>query len=265
MSLPEDESTRGQSPTTGTERASTSHDRTGALVVAFLVVVLVGLVIAAVVLATAVIRNVDLSSWQSDNVPVATASLTGESNDAGLGEVAWDPHAHIELVAGVDIEPGTYRSVTEVLATDGPGYCYWDINDGPTADDPYVTSGFIAGGYALVVLADYQLLTTYGCPEWVKVDEATLLLERDAAATDISEGMWLVGEDIQPGTYRMLGAGPVEVGGVCSYVASDPWDTSEESYYEWGFTDSDDVLTMQVTLGTLFATTGCGDWERIGD
>ena len=83
-----------------------------------------------------------------------------------------------------------------------------------------------------------------------------------AAAGTIGEGVWIVGSDIQPGTYRSPGA---PAGGYCmwsrhSSVAGGPFDAITAS-------DGSKAGQMLVTVqpgDKLFRTHGCAPFTKVG-
>lgn len=100
-------------------------------------------------------------------------------------------------------------------------------------------------------------------------DEPNLAAAPDRPATapaantpgQISDGVWIVGTDVQPGTYRS--AGPVD--GYCmwsrhSSVSGGPFDDIIASD---GRRDGQVVVTIAAT-DALFRTSGCAPFSKVG-
>lgn len=75
-------------------------------------------------------------------------------------------------------------------------------------------------------------------------------------ATSFPDGVWLVGTDIAPGTYRTK----VNVTGMCYWSVGKP---------SADLPDKNDVVqggrpTVTMTTGKEFKSQGCGDWVKVG-
>lgn len=87
-------------------------------------------------------------------------------------------------------------------------------------------------------------------------EKAVGTAEADAAANTVSDGMWTVGEDIKPGTYRTTGS----VGSRCYW-----------GIYRSG-SNGDDIIdndipgggkpTVKLSKGQDFKSSNCGDWRK---
>lgn len=83
-----------------------------------------------------------------------------------------------------------------------------------------------------------------------------------AAPGTVGDGVWLVGTDVQPGTYRSTGAPP---GGYCmwsrhSSVAGGPFDAITAS----DGSKTGQVLVTVQSADKLFRTHGCAPFVKIG-
>ncbi|GAA1859117.1 hypothetical protein GCM10009715_03320 [Paeniglutamicibacter psychrophenolicus] len=87
-------------------------------------------------------------------------------------------------------------------------------------------------------------------------EKAVGTAEAEAAANTVSDGMWTVGEDIKPGTYRTTGS----VGSRCYW-----------GIYRSG-SNGDDIIdndipgggkpTVRLSKGQDFKSSNCGDWRK---
>lgn len=83
-------------------------------------------------------------------------------------------------------------------------------------------------------------------------------------AGQIGDGVWLVGSDVAPGTYRSTG--PAEAGGYCMWSRHDtasggPMDgiiASDGSY------DASQMLVTVEVSDVVFRTSGCAPFQRVG-
>ncbi|MGH9211597.1 MAG: DUF1707 SHOCT-like domain-containing protein [Acidimicrobiales bacterium] len=155
------------------------------------------------------------------------------------------------LVVGQDIQPGRY------LATELTFSCYWERVSGPngTLDEVIVnglgTADLEGGGHLIVeILATDAGFRTQGCGEWRPFAPPA------APATTMGNGDWLVGSDIQAGTYRSTGpSGVLE----CAWErASDFTHDMTGDLVDYDFTA--DPAVVQVRAGERFTTDGCGTW-----
>ncbi|MGE3288514.1 MAG: hypothetical protein AB7J32_20785, partial [Pseudonocardia sp.] len=81
--------------------------------------------------------------------------------------------------------------------------------------------------------------------------------------TSFGDGTWVVGEDIQPGTYKSTGAQP-GIFELCS-VTTLAGDTSDSDIIDWQTANADEPVRIKVT-GKVKAvkSTGCEDFVKVG-
>ena len=143
------------------------------------------------------------------------------------------------FLVGKDIEAGTYQ-------TDGVGdMCYADTTD---ANGRIINQTVQHGRVTFVIDPAAKLFKTTGCGTWEKADLSTA---NDPSTFD--DGSYLVGVDVQPGTYQTKG-----VGDLC-YA-----DTESET---------GEILDQEVQYGTVtfvihpdaytFESSGCGTWTKV--
>lgn len=214
---------------------------------------IVGVVIVAVIAVVAV-----MSIWQESTGP----SMAGPvDTDAPVtGDPAFDDGTYL---VGADIPSGVYRSTVVVDSFIDYGYCYWDVSEesgdwlaGDIGD--FVSAG-AADGLPTVALADGMTFTSDGCGDWVAVDIATLFDATDLE-TSMPSGAWLVGADIEPGTYLTdtQDFSDVEYA-YCYWDIIDGIDEGWMQSSEGGWT-AVRAATVTVDEGQQFVSEGCGDW-----
>lgn len=154
------------------------------------------------------------------------------------------------FIVNSDVAPGTYRN------SDSSGGCYWERLKGfsGTIDD-VISNSFSTVGQIVTIAADDAGFTSNDCGTWSQDLSA---LTADPAAP-FSDGTWIVGTDIAPGTWR-----------------ND--DSSAGCYWERlsGFSrEIDDIIANEYTQDSQivqiagsdvgFYTSDCGSWSRVSD
>ncbi|MBB6455082.1 hypothetical protein HNQ94_003577 [Salirhabdus euzebyi] len=110
-------------------------------------------------------------------------------------------------VVNDEIEPGLYRSSGTIN--------YWARLSGFGGELEEIIANGNPSGVALVEIADTDVgFETQGSGEWTKMDEATYEGE---LLTEFGDGMYIVGKDIEPGTYKSSGGS--EFGGYWARLA----------------------------------------------
>jgi len=150
-------------------------------------------------------------------------------------------------VVGKDIRPGTYRDA------DPGNACYWERLKGFTGNFNEIIANDNASGPTVVTIEPTDKgFRSEDCGHWTS-DLSAITSSR----TSFSDGIWIVGVDIVPGTYR----------------AADP---SHSCYWERlrGFTgEFNDIITNDnVNAPTIvqilstdegFRSDGCGTWHKV--
>ena len=100
-------------------------------------------------------------------------------------------------MVGSEIEPGLYKSEGNVS--------YWArLSDFTGSFDDIITNGNPMNGSELVEINENDKgFETSGSGYWYKIDPTTYTGE---SLTSFSDGTYLVGKDIQPGTYKNTGS-----------------------------------------------------------
>ncbi|MFI6462500.1 hypothetical protein [Streptomyces sp. NPDC050538] len=152
---------------------------------------------------------------------------------------------------GADIEPGTYRTSGN---TDGT--CYWERAKDASGDtDSLLANDKVSGAGYVTVKATDKIFKSSGCKDW----QAVAPKAQGSPATKMAGdgGMFKVGADIAPGTYRSTG----NTDDLCY------WERAKDAEH-----DPDSVLANDNVTGTAvvtitakdayFKTTGCKDWTK---
>ena len=176
----------------------------------------------------------------------------GEWQVLGQRSPKIQPFADGTFEVGIDVAPGTY------IAADTPRTtCKWR-----RLSDFTWTSGTIvemkASGQKIVTIRDNDVgFASYGCGRWIP-----LVVEEYGSAhqapSQFSGGSYVVGADIDPGTYYSV----PRRGGGCRWrrvagFSGDPDETIAKGEYD------DRWIVTIGTDDTGFVTHGCGIWRKI--
>ncbi|MFI1357230.1 hypothetical protein ACH4TV_27140 [Streptomyces sp. NPDC020898] len=182
----------------------------------------------------------------------------GQSGAAGTGsaEVA-DKVVAIEgdgdFQVGGDIKPGTYRT-----SGNTDGMCYWErAKDASGEIDSLLANDNVSGTSYVTLLATDKLFKSSGCKDWEAVD----LKAKGTPAAKMAGngGMFRVGADIAPGTYRSAG----NTDDLCYWERAKDASHSVDSIVANNNVNGTAVATISASDG-YFKTTGCKDWVKTG-
>ncbi|WP_406125601.1 hypothetical protein [Streptomyces sp. NBC_00989] len=152
---------------------------------------------------------------------------------------------------GTDVKPGTYRTNGN---TDG--MCYWERAKDASGDtDSLLANDNVSGASYVTVKATDKIFKSSGCKDWAAVGTKA----QGSPATKMAGdgGMFKVGVDIAPGTYRSTG----NTDDMCY------WERAKDA--EHGL---DSILANDNVTGTAvvtisakdayFKTAGCKTWKK---
>ncbi|MEU9039101.1 hypothetical protein AB0D45_29940 [Streptomyces sp. NPDC048352] len=155
---------------------------------------------------------------------------------------------------GSDLQPGTYRTT----GNKGLG-CYWERAKDASGDtDSIIANDNVVGTSYVTVEAGDKLFKSTGCNDWETVDPKAV---SDAPKTEApgDGGMFKVGLDLAPGTYKS--AGPAEGSPGCY------WERAKDAAHGIDSIAANDnptgpaVVTISAQDG-YFKTTGCATWKK---
>ncbi|MEU4151501.1 hypothetical protein [Streptomyces sp. NPDC026659] len=216
----------------------------------------VGIVVIGVVSANAGNDGKGGGSGSGDAASSASAGHTpgGKKSAGGAGaakkKAAFDGDGDYRV--GSDVKPGTYRTRGN---TDG--MCYWErAKDAKGEVDSLLANDNVTGTSYVTVKATDRLFKSSGCKDWEAVDPKAK--GTPASSMDGDGGMFKVGTDIAPGTYRSTGNGA---------DANCYWERTRDAVHGVDSIVANDNATgaAVVTISpsdAYFKTTGCGDWKK---
>jgi hypothetical protein len=153
---------------------------------------------------------------------------------------------------GTDIQPGTYRT-----SGNDDGMCYWErAKDASGSMDSILANDNVTGSSYVTVKKTDKIFKSTDCKDWYAVPAK----QSGSPKTSMSgDGMYQVGTDIQPGTYKSTG----NAEGACY------WERSKDALHGLdSITGNDNVTgTALVTVKSsdaYFKSQGCGDWRKTG-
>ncbi|MGJ5755342.1 hypothetical protein FB563_3566 [Streptomyces puniciscabiei] len=219
----------------------------------------VGVVVIAAVSANAGSNGKDGGSGGIGKGSSASAERTpGGAKDkkgSGLGQAAGKKKAAIagdgEYQVGSDVKPGTYRTTGN---TDD--MCYWErAKDAKGETDSLLANDNVTGTSYVTVKPTDKIFKSSGCKDWEAVDPKAK--GTPASSMDGDGGMYKVGTDIAPGTYKSTG----------NTDDSCYWERTKDAEHGLNSIIANDNVTgtAVVTISpgdAYFKTTGCGAWKK---
>ncbi len=154
---------------------------------------------------------------------------------------------------GVDISPGTYIAMDTGIAT-----CRWRRLSDFTWTSGNIVEVIAAGPKITTILPTDVGFASVGCGEWIPLD--THQPPQSEPPRMFSNGSYLVGVHIEPGTYyttpRILGS--------CRWHIADDFTGDATAAVIAGKTNDRWIVTIEPT-DVGFFTYGCGIWRKIED
>ncbi|MBU2662743.1 hypothetical protein KOI35_04410 [Actinoplanes bogorensis] len=153
------------------------------------------------------------------------------------------------FLVGKDFNAGVYRSP-------GNDSCYWQRATNASGSMSSIIANDIGGGQRLVyVKPTDKVFKTSGCQPWTRVTTAAMTA-KSKKTTIPGNGVFFVGADFVPGTYRSTGNTDF-----CYWERSRSADGASASTIANEFAQGQLVVT--ITPGGLFQTSGCKPWTRV--
>ncbi|WP_411149317.1 hypothetical protein [Streptomyces sp. A30] len=219
----------------------------------------VGVVVIGVASANAGDGGSDSGSGKSGKGSSASAQSKpgGEKDkDAGTTEVAKKKAAFSgsgDFEVGTDVKPGTYRTTSN-----SDGLCYWErAKDASGEMDSLLANDNVSGTSYVTVKATDKLFKSSDCNDWEAVD----LKAKGSPASEMAGdgGMFRVGADIAPGTYKSTG----NADDSCYWERDKNAEHSMDSIIANDNVNGTAVVTISSSDG-YFKTAGCKDWKKTG-
>ncbi|WP_435220427.1 hypothetical protein [Streptomyces sp. Tue6028] len=180
-----------------------------------------------------------------------TSDKTKKAEKKPEKKAAFDGDGDFQV--GSDIKPGTYRTTGN-----DDGMCYWErAKDASGEMDSLIANDNVTGTSYVTIKAGDKLFKTSSCNDWEAVDAKP----SGSPATQVKGdgGMFRVGADIAPGTYKSTGN---EDDGCY-------WERDKDATHSMNSIVANNNVTgtAVVTISandSYFKTTGCGDWKKTG-
>ncbi|MBD0746519.1 hypothetical protein [Streptomyces sp. CBMA152] len=153
---------------------------------------------------------------------------------------------------GSDIKPGTYVSSGN---KDG---CYWErAKDASGSPDAITANDNVTGTSYVTVAAGDKIFKTSGCKDWQLVDPKATGTPKSTLRG--AGGMFKVGVDIAPGTYKSMG----NTDDKCY------WERAKDASHGMDSIAANDNVTgtaiVTIDAGdAYFKSNGCQDWVKTG-
>lgn len=153
---------------------------------------------------------------------------------------------------GTDIQPGTY-----LTSGNKDDMCYWErAKDAKGDADSILANDNVTGSSYVTITKTDRIFKTTGCSDWYAVTAKKTGAPKSSMSGD---GMYKVGTDILPGTYRSAGS----TDGNCY------WERSKDALHGVDSITANDNATGSaiVTIAgsdAYFKTSGCADWHKTG-
>ncbi|KOU55172.1 hypothetical protein ADK57_45490 [Streptomyces sp. MMG1533] len=179
-----------------------------------------------------------------------------KAKDAGTTEVAEKKVAFSgdgDFEVGTDVKPGTYRTTGN-----SDGMCYWErAKDASGEMDSLLANDNVTGTSYVTVKATDKLFKSSDCNDWEAVD----LKAKGSPASEMAGdgGMFRVGADIAPGTYKSTG----NADDSCYWERDKDAEHSMDSIVANNNVNGTAVVTIS-SSDVYFKTAGCKDWKKTG-
>lgn len=183
--------------------------------------------------------------------PTATATSTPAPTPRPTPRVAFGDGIHVVGdIVGDGIQPGTYRTIA-YNRTD----CYWTRLSGfESGLADWISSG-IGDGYQVVTIGPFDAgFDSQNCGDWT--DDLSRVTE---STVEFAEGTYLVGVDIEPGTYVAQGTESCYWARLAGFGGLDE-ERIEEALLSAG--DPATVTILETDAG--FTSDGCAMWTLGG-
>ncbi|MFI6107339.1 hypothetical protein [Streptomyces sp. NPDC051310] len=158
-----------------------------------------------------------------------------------------------DFEVGTDVKPGLYRT-----SGNEDGLCYWErAKDASGETDSILANDNVTGTSYVTIKAGDKIFKTSDCKDWEAVDEKATGTPKTEAKGD--GGMFKVGVDLAPGTYKSTG----NEDDMCY------WERAKDASHHTDAILANDNVSGTATVrisatDAYFKTSGCKDWVKTG-
>ncbi|MFI5844289.1 hypothetical protein ACIA8K_31800 [Catenuloplanes sp. NPDC051500] len=152
---------------------------------------------------------------------------------------------------GRDFQPGVYRAT-------GATACYWHRARNASGRPASILANDIGSGQRIVYIRPSdRVFRTSGCSRWRRIFDSGL--QRVSTRTTLpGDGVYLVGADFVPGTYRTVGNTSA-----CYWQRSSSADGAIDTIITNGIAKGAPTVTVDAS-DAIFSTSRCNPWVRVG-
>ncbi|MDG4864309.1 hypothetical protein P8605_39820 [Streptomyces sp. T-3] len=189
-----------------------------------------------------------------DKAADKTGDKTGDKAEKKKEETKPAIAGEGDFQVGSDVKPGTYRTTGN---TDG--MCYWErAKDSKGELESILANDNVAGTSYVTIAAGDKLFKSSGCKDWTAVDEKAKGTPPGGPLKG-DGGMYKVGVDIAPGTYKSSG----NTDDMCYWERAKDAEHGLDSIAANDNVSGNAVVTI-TAKDAYFKTTGCKDWTKTG-
>ncbi|AZP18381.1 hypothetical protein ACIGMX_28395 [Streptomyces aquilus] len=180
-----------------------------------------------------------------------SAEGTDAADAAEEKKVAFEGDGQFQV--GSDVKPGTYRT-----SGNEDGMCYWErAKDASGEMDSLLANDNVTGTSYVTIKATDKIFKSSDCNDWEAVDTKAKGSPASKMAGD--GGMFRVGADIAPGTYKSTG----NEDDMCYWERAKDAEHGLDSIIANDNVSGSAVVTISAK-DTYFKTSGCTDWKKTG-
>ncbi|WP_231626976.1 hypothetical protein [Streptomyces apocyni] len=218
----------------------------------------IGAIAAVVVIATAVNGGGDDGGDKEDQASSSVKDGDTKKDGDAKGEKKEKKESGLggsgTYEVGSDIKPGTYRSTGN-----SDGMCYWERAKDSTGEmESIIANDNVTGTAYVTVKESDKIFKSTECKSWETVDEKA---KGSPAGGDVKGdgGMFKVGVDIAPGTYKSSD----NTDDMCYWERTKDAESRIESIVANDNVTGSAIVTIS-PQDAYFKTTGCSDWKKTG-
>ncbi|MES4906712.1 MULTISPECIES: hypothetical protein [unclassified Streptomyces] len=213
-----------------------------------------GALVVVIAIGGALASGGDDSKDKSKDTVAQGDTSGGGSKDKGGDKPKAKPAIGGEgaFQVGSDVKPGTYRSTDN---TDG--MCYWErAKDSSGETDSLIANDNVMGTAYVTIKASDKIFKSNGCKDWEAVPAKASGTPK--SEVDGNGGMYRIGADIAPGTYKSTGNADDDT---CYWERSKDALHGIDSIIANENVSANGIVTIAAGDG-YFKTNGCKNWKK---